>query len=124
VKKHQLYHGIRLSSNDFALATLCGGLFIIDSLGSLKQIFNKDCGLPEHNVKYVYEDSQGLLTLINRLPDLLRLDSGKMKLQAAPQDIVPFLKGIADSSRGLAGLNKPELEFIAENLKKYNRIVY
>lgn len=59
-------------------------------------------------------NSQRLLTLINRLLDLSRLDSGKMKLQAALQDIVPFLKGILDSFRGLADLHKLELEFITE----------
>ncbi|UCH92241.1 MAG: hypothetical protein JSV88_18350, partial [Candidatus Aminicenantes bacterium] len=63
VKKHQLYHGIQLSSGDFAVATLRGGLVIIDSQGKLKQIFNKDSGLPEDNVKYVFEDSQGNLWL-------------------------------------------------------------
>ncbi|NIM13205.1 MAG: hypothetical protein GTO45_13895 [Candidatus Aminicenantes bacterium] len=63
VKKHRLYQGIRLTSGDFALATLRGGLVIIDSHGSLKYIFNKDSGLPEDNVKYVYEDFQGNLWL-------------------------------------------------------------
>jgi signal transduction histidine kinase/CheY-like chemotaxis protein len=61
IKKHQLYHGIRLSCGDFALATLRGGLVIIDQKGSLKQIISKDFGPPEDNVKYVYEDSQGNL---------------------------------------------------------------
>ncbi|MCU0287482.1 MAG: ATP-binding protein, partial [Acidobacteria bacterium] len=47
-------------------------------------------------------NSQQLLTLINRLLDLARFDSGKMKLQAAYQDIVPFLKTIIVSFQGLA----------------------
>jgi signal transduction histidine kinase/CheY-like chemotaxis protein/ligand-binding sensor domain-containing protein len=63
VKKHRLYQGIQLSTGDFALATLRGGLVIIDSQGRLKQIFNKNSGLPEDNVKHVYEDFQGNLWL-------------------------------------------------------------
>ena len=47
-------------------------------------------------------NSQQLLTLINRLLDLARFDSGKMKLQACYQDMVPFLKNIIASFQGLA----------------------
>ena len=63
LKKKQLYHGIRLSSGDFALATRLGGLVIIDSNGNLEQIFNKDSGLQDDNVRYVFEDFQGNLWL-------------------------------------------------------------
>ncbi|MFC2141137.1 ATP-binding protein [Acidobacteriota bacterium] len=62
VKKHLLSHGIALESSsmksrDFVLATLRGGLVIIDSYGRLKQIFNKTSGLQDDNIKYVFEDS-------------------------------------------------------------------
>jgi ligand-binding sensor domain-containing protein len=61
----KLSHGIRLSSSpgEFALATLRGGLVIIDSQGKLKQIFDKTSGLQDDNVKYVFEDSRGNLWL-------------------------------------------------------------
>jgi signal transduction histidine kinase/DNA-binding response OmpR family regulator len=66
--KKQLYHGIRLSSSStspgfFALATLRGGLVIIDSHGRLKEIFTKAHGLLDDDVKYVYEDFHGNLWL-------------------------------------------------------------
>jgi signal transduction histidine kinase/CheY-like chemotaxis protein len=61
--KNRLSHGIRLSFGDFALATLDGGLVIIDSQGKLKQIFARSYGLRDDNVKYVFEDSQGNLWL-------------------------------------------------------------
>jgi hypothetical protein len=51
LKKNRLYHGIRLSSGDFALATLEGGLVIIDSEGRMKAIFNNAAGLQDDNVK-------------------------------------------------------------------------
>jgi signal transduction histidine kinase/DNA-binding response OmpR family regulator len=65
VKESLLYHGRRLLSSpgDFALATLRGGLVIIDSAGRLKYIFDEDSGLPDNDVKYVFEDNQGNLWL-------------------------------------------------------------
>ncbi len=58
-----LSHGIRLSSGNFALATLRGGLFIIDSRGNLRHVFDKSSGLQDNTVWYVYEDFQGNLWL-------------------------------------------------------------
>jgi ligand-binding sensor domain-containing protein len=63
LKERQLYHGIRLSSGDFALATRLGGLVIVDKHGRLKNIFNKTYGLQDDSVKYVFEDFQGNLWL-------------------------------------------------------------
>jgi ligand-binding sensor domain-containing protein len=59
----KLYHGIRFSSGDFALATRLGGLVIMDNHGKVKEIFNKQSGLQDENVKYVFEDFQGNLWL-------------------------------------------------------------
>lgn len=65
LKKNQLYHGIKLTSSpgQFALATNRGGLVIIDSKGTLKQIFNTDSGLLVNNMNSVFEDFQGNLWL-------------------------------------------------------------
>jgi ligand-binding sensor domain-containing protein len=63
LKINRLYHGIRLSSGDFALATQRGGLVIMDLHGRLKYIFNKNTGLQDNNVIYVFEDIQKNLWL-------------------------------------------------------------
>jgi ligand-binding sensor domain-containing protein len=63
LKKSRLYHGIRLSSDDFALATLLGGLIIINHHGRLKYIFDKPYGLQDEQVYYVFEDNQENLWL-------------------------------------------------------------
>jgi len=65
LKEKELYYGIRLQSSpgNFALATIRGGLVVIDSGGNLKGIFNKTSGLQDDNVNYVFEDSQGNLWL-------------------------------------------------------------
>lgn len=67
LREKKISHGIRLSSGDFAVATLRGGLVIMDRQGHLKHIFDKDSGLQDNNVKYVFEDNQGCLWLaLNR----------------------------------------------------------
>ncbi len=75
LKEKQLYHGIRLSSGDFALATRLGGLVILNAKARLKEIFNKASGLPGNNVRYVFEDFQGNLWLA--------LDTGITKIEYA-----------------------------------------
>ncbi len=72
LKKNRLSFGIRLSSSpgktdEFALATLLGGLVVIDSYGGLKYIFNKTSGLQDNCINYVFADYQGNLWLaLNR----------------------------------------------------------
>jgi signal transduction histidine kinase/DNA-binding response OmpR family regulator len=63
LKEKNIYHGIRLFSGDFAIATLLGGLVIIDSQGRLKEIYNKAFGLQSDNINYVFQDIQGNLWL-------------------------------------------------------------
>jgi signal transduction histidine kinase/DNA-binding response OmpR family regulator/ligand-binding sensor domain-containing protein len=63
VNENILYHGIRLSCGDYALATLQGGLVIIDPRGKLKEILDKNSGLEDNSVNYVFEDTQGNLWL-------------------------------------------------------------
>lgn len=63
LKAKQLYGGVRLSSGDFALATSLGGLLIMDAGGKLKEAFTRISGLPDDDVKCVYEDFHGNLWL-------------------------------------------------------------
>ncbi|MCK5056420.1 MAG: response regulator, partial [Candidatus Aminicenantes bacterium] len=63
IKKNYLLHGIRVYSGDFALATIRGGLVIMDSRGELNQVYNKDNGLLDNDIKYVFEDTWGNLWL-------------------------------------------------------------
>lgn len=63
-------------------------------------------------------NTQRLLRLINQLLELSKLDSGKMKLEAAKTDIISFLKGIIDSFRLLAQQNELDLVFRTEEESK------
>jgi signal transduction histidine kinase/DNA-binding response OmpR family regulator len=63
LENHDLYHGINLSDGNFALATLFGGLIIIDNKGRFKGFYNKASGLQDNEVKYVFGDTYGNLWL-------------------------------------------------------------
>jgi signal transduction histidine kinase/DNA-binding NarL/FixJ family response regulator len=89
IEEKRLSHGIGLPCGNFALATLGGGLVIIDSRGKLKQIFDKTSDLQDDNLKYVFEDSQGNLWLA--------LSKGISKIEYAS----PF--SIYDERSNLAG---------------------
>jgi hypothetical protein len=89
MKKNKLYHGIRLSSGDFALATLNGGLVIIDPRGRLKYILDKASGLQDNKIYYVFEDMQENLWLC--------LDNGISKIEY----VSPFF--LYDERYGLPG---------------------
>jgi signal transduction histidine kinase/CheY-like chemotaxis protein/AraC-like DNA-binding protein len=61
--KNEPTHGIGLSSGDFALGMLRGGLVVIDHLGRIKYTFDKSTGLQDENVKYIFEDREKNLWL-------------------------------------------------------------
>jgi signal transduction histidine kinase/DNA-binding response OmpR family regulator len=81
-------------------------------VGPLEQILSSH--LPDgvkNKLNLMHRNSHRLLTLINRLLDLSRIDSGKMKLRAAPWDIISFLKGILASFEHSTRESKLILEF-------------
>lgn len=90
LKEKKVYNGIQISSGDLALATLKGGLVVIDSRGRLKQIFTRASGLQDDDVKYVFEDSQGNMWL--------GLNNGISRIEYA----TPF--SIYDKRAGLPGI--------------------
>ncbi len=65
----------------------------------------------QKSLKLMLRNSQRLLGLINQLLELSRFDSGKVKLQASKQRLVPFLKGIATSFEQAAEKNELDLVF-------------
>ncbi len=81
-------------------------------MSPLEQMLSESRGEKQkQKLEMMLRNSQQLLTLINQLLDLSRFDSGKMKLQAACQNIVPFLEGILASFHILAQQNNLVLEF-------------
>jgi hypothetical protein len=73
--KNEPTHGIGLSSGDFALGMLRGGLVVIDHLGRIKYTFDKSTGLQDENVKYIFEDrGKNLWLALNK--GITRLEYG------------------------------------------------
>jgi signal transduction histidine kinase/ligand-binding sensor domain-containing protein/CheY-like chemotaxis protein/AraC-like DNA-binding protein len=67
----------------------------------------KDLRMAERN-------AQRLLKLVNQLLDLAKLEAGGMKLQAAPANIVPVVRGLAQSFESSAGMRDITLTVDAE----------
>jgi len=65
----------------------------------------------EKKLSMMFRNSQRLLGLINQLLELSKFDSGKVTLQAAPQNIVTFIKGITASFEMAAGKKRQDLSF-------------
>jgi signal transduction histidine kinase/DNA-binding response OmpR family regulator len=84
-------------------------------MGPLEQILS-DCQdrEMERKMNLMLRNSQRLLNLINQLLDLSKFDSGRMKLQAVRQNIVPFLKSMKDSFKLAAQQHEVDLSFHTE----------
>jgi len=85
-------------------------------MGPLEQmISNPQDKEQEKNLNLMLRNSQRLLSLINQLLELSKFESGKMKLAACQQNIIPFLKGIVASFEPVAAKNELDLTFHIEN---------
>ncbi len=86
-------------------------------MGPLEQMLTGPRGEDREQKKkmrLMLRNSRRLLGLINQLLALSKFDSGTMKLQAARQNIVPFLKGVLHSFDSLAVQKEVELIFKTE----------
>ena len=85
-------------------------------IGPLEQML---ANCPNHDdrkkLTLMLRNSQRLLGLINQLLELSKFESGKSRLQAGLQNIVPFLRGTASSFELLATQSELDLIFQAEN---------
>jgi signal transduction histidine kinase/ligand-binding sensor domain-containing protein/DNA-binding response OmpR family regulator len=75
----------------------------------------------KQSVVIIKRNASRLYGLVNQLLDLSKLESGKMKLEASEQDIIPLLKGYVLSFSSLAERKKIKLSFNAaeDNLNVY-----
>ena len=83
-------------------------------MGPLEQMLSDSNDQKQYKkLHLMLRNSQRLLGLINQLLELSKFESGKVKLQASPQNIVPFIKGVAASFEILAAQRDLELAFHA-----------
>lgn len=87
IQQNQVYHGALLHNNDFAFATLRGGVVFLDHSGRLTGILNKEGRMQNENVKYVFTDAEGGLWLA--------LDDGISRAEiSSPARIFSDISGI------------------------------
>jgi signal transduction histidine kinase/ligand-binding sensor domain-containing protein/CheY-like chemotaxis protein len=88
-------------------------------MGPLEQMISKSQDKEqEKNLNLMLRNSQRLLSLINQLLELSKFESGKMKLAACQQNIIPFLKGIVASFEPVAAKNELDLTFHVEGVEE------
>jgi len=84
-------------------------------MGLLEQMMAADTDKKQKKkLSLMLRNSQRLLGLINQLLELSRFESGKVKLQAARQNVIPILKGITANFESLADQHELDLTFHAE----------
>ncbi|QQS37578.1 MAG: response regulator [Ignavibacteriales bacterium] len=80
-------------------------------VGPAEQILNSQSKDElKKNVGLIKQNANNLLSLINQLLELSKLDSGKLQLQASEQNFIPFLKGMVMSFESLAVINSLTLK--------------
>lgn len=63
LRENQLSHGAVLRDDTFALATMRGGVAIIDQNARLVKILDKAAGLQDHDANFVFVDREGVIWL-------------------------------------------------------------
>lgn len=99
----------------------------------LEQMLHRDRDeTQKKSYRLMLRNAQQLLTLINRLLELARIDSGKMKLHTAYQNIVTLLKSVVTAFREAARQKRLTLDFQCEkeeillyfDLEKLEEVMY
>lgn len=111
--KDAVYHGLQLSSGDYALATTGSGFYLMDRSGTIRNNIGRKEGLPSDAVYSVFEDAEGDVWLAtdNGISHLevnspLRVLNENHGLDENPMDIEVFNnKLFTTNSKGLFELN-------------------
>ena len=85
-------------------------------LGQLESVISEKIDLKEKTKLLVAKgNASRLLTLVNQLLDLSKLENGNMELNASQYNLVSFVKGILFSFESLASTKRIELVFESES---------
>ncbi len=83
-------------------------------LGMAQQVLDNPKDHFREGLKMIIRNGQNLLTLVNQMLDLSKLESGKLTLHYQRADIVSFLEYIVESFHSLAENKGVQLHFIPE----------
>jgi signal transduction histidine kinase/DNA-binding response OmpR family regulator/ligand-binding sensor domain-containing protein len=84
-------------------------------LGPVKQVIERTKEeKTRDDLKVVHKSANRLLGLVNQLLDISKLESGNMKLQTVPQNIIPLVKALVLSFTSYAERKRITLKFNSE----------
>ncbi|MEO7313151.1 MAG: two-component regulator propeller domain-containing protein [Chitinophagaceae bacterium] len=86
-------------------------------IGPLERIMNTEMPpkLMRSQVEIMYRNAHALLKLVNQLLDFRKLETGNLKLELMPGDLVPFAREIVNSFSSMAEDKSIQLKFSVTN---------
>ena len=75
---------------------------------------NKQYSDTEKSLQMIQRNSNGLLSLVNEMLDLAKIESGNMKLQLVQTNVIPFVKYLSESFHSLAQKKQISLTVYSE----------
>lgn len=75
LERYKLYHGCALGRGYFALATMGGGVVVIDEQGQIIRVMNTESGLPDGAVNRVHRGREGELWMALNNSGIMRADA-------------------------------------------------
>ena len=87
-------------------------LTVIDGLAN--ELENNPTKAPKKNLSLIRKNSKKLLTLVNQMLDLSKLQSGKVSVDLQQDDVIVFIKYLVESNHSFANLQKVGLQFYSE----------
>ncbi|MBN2306207.1 MAG: hypothetical protein JXQ72_17120 [Anaerolineae bacterium] len=66
------------------------------------------------DMSQILNSGQHLLSIINDILDLSKVDAGKLELEIQPVDLGPIIKGVLSTAVGLVGAKKEQIQLIQE----------
>ncbi|MEJ2636667.1 MAG: ATP-binding protein, partial [Calditrichia bacterium] len=110
LKENQTFNGAVLPDGTFAIATMRGGVVIIDKSGQVRQYLNEETGLLDNFVRYIYSDRHGSLWLA--------LDSGIARIET-PSPLSLYDKQSGLDSYVVFALRHQGILYVATGLGVY-----
>ncbi|MFN7115951.1 MAG: ATP-binding protein, partial [Saprospiraceae bacterium] len=83
-------------------------------LGMAQQVLDDPKNYFRQGLEMIIRNGQNLLSLVNQMLDLSKLESGKMHLNLMQSDVISFLKYLLESFHSLAVNKNIQLHFLAD----------
>ena len=118
LSKNLVYSGTLLSSGEYAIGTILGGIIVFDAGGKIKNLYDKNSGLQENSVISLYSDKNnqlwagldnGISLIQNNLPFSLYTEQNGLK--GAPMCLKYFKNKLYVGTNQYLHIQKPDGSF-------------